>query len=122
MLISLPISERIGEVEMAVRKNLPEEELANLLYILMQPTRQKIVRLLQTSEPMYIEQIADKINEDRRVVSFHLATLAENGFVEGEYRLIEAATKNPGRGRGGKFYKLTPKVAEVTARLNIALR
>jgi predicted ArsR family transcriptional regulator len=120
MLIPLPINE-VGTV--SVRKNVAEgEELANLLYILMQPTRQKIVKLLRSSEPLYIEQIAEKINEDRRSVSFHLATLAENGIVEGEYRLIENATKNPGRGRGGKFYKLTPRAVEVIEKLNTVLR
>jgi len=120
MLILFP---KIGAVVMSVKRNVSgEEELANLLYILMQPTRQKIVKLLQSGEPLYIEQIADKIKEDRRSVSFHLATLAENGFVEGEYKIIEGATNNPGRGRGAKFYKLTPKVATVIERLNTALQ
>ena len=118
MLIPLP---KVEVATVSVKKNGEEDTLANLLYVLMQPTRQKIIKLLQLGEPLYIEQIAEKIGEDRRSVSFHLATLAENGFVEGEYREIERATKNPGRGRGAKFYRVTPRVKEVMGKLDAVL-
>lgn len=90
-------------------KEISEKE-AEGLYVLMHPIRQKIVRLLEQSvEPLYIEEIAKRLGDDRRKVSFHLATLAEHGFVEGEYRIITPPTQNPGRGRGAKFYRLTLK-------------
>jgi DNA-binding transcriptional ArsR family regulator len=88
----------------------------------MQPIRLKIVKLLkQSKEPLYIEQIAEKVGEDRRSVSFHLATLAENGFVEGDFEIIRSSTKNPGTGKAGKFYKLTPKVDEVLQKVGRVL-
>ena len=90
-----------------------------LLYVLLQPTRQKIVHLLKESkEPMYIKQIADEIGESERNVSFHLLTLAENGLVDGQYREIEPAHHSEiVKGRAAKFYHLTPKVDEVLKRL-----
>jgi predicted ArsR family transcriptional regulator len=95
----------------------------HLRYVMMQPTRQKILRVLKASpEPLYIKQIADKISEDPRTVSFHLATLAENGFVEGEYREIERpAPHSSVRGRAAKFYRVTKKVNEVAKRLSLSL-
>jgi predicted ArsR family transcriptional regulator len=104
---------------MSTEKN--GEELANQLYVIMQPTRLKIVKLLRESKPLYIEQIAEKISEDRRSVSFHLATLAESGFVEGDYEIIQDAKKNPGVGRAAKFYRLTIKIDDVLKRLDRVL-
>ena len=94
-----------------------EESDIQLLYVLMQPTRQKIIRELKSSkEPMYIQQIAEKIGETARNVSFHLATLAEYGFVDGEYREIKAPAPNPGLGKAAKFYRVTPKYDETLRR------
>lgn len=120
-----PLANKGGNGEMSDKKMVENDDasLAKMLYVLLQPTRQKIVKLLRSSrESMYIEQIADKIGEDRRSVSFHLAALAENGFVEGEYRVIQQATENPGRGRGAKFYRLTKKVDYALDRLNTVLQ
>jgi predicted ArsR family transcriptional regulator len=92
----------------------------DLLYVLMQPTRQKIIKLLKESkEPLYIAQIAEKIGETPRNVSFHLQTLAEYGFVDGEYHEIQPPTHNSPLvlGKAAKFYRLTPKVDEVVKRL-----
>ena len=100
-------------------ENRNREDDLQLLYVLMQPTRQKIVRELKASkDPLYIQQIASRIGETPRNVSFHLATLADHGFVDGEYREITAPTPNPGLGRAAKFYRLTPKVDETMKRLS----
>jgi len=95
------------------------EELARDLFVLLQPTRWKIIGALKKSkEPLYIREIADKVGEDWKVVSFHLSALADAGFVEGEFRIIERPKSNPGFGRAGKFYKVTKKVDEVMARVD----
>ncbi len=90
-----------------------------LLYVLMQPTRQKIIQLLKNSEePIFIREIADQIGESQRNTSFHLATLAEQGFVEGEYREIEIPTHHSAvTGRAAKFYRITPKVDQIIKKL-----
>lgn len=121
MLIALPQGKWLSPMSVKKEGNGDGDQLANLLYVLMQPTRRKIVKLLQSGKEMYIEQIADAIKEDRRSVSFHLTTLAEHGFVEGDFQLITPATENPGSGRGAKFYHLTPKVAEVLKKLDTVL-
>ena len=96
------------------------ENKTELLYVLMQPTRQKIIKVLKgTEEPLYIKEIAEKIVESERNTSFHLATLAENGFVEGQYREIVKPTHHSAiTGRAAKFYKITPKVDEVIKQLS----
>ena len=105
------------------KKNENENEKGTdleLLYVLMQPTRQKIIKILRSSkEPLYIKEIAKKVAGEQRNVSFHLATLAEHGLVDGEYREIEPPPTHHSAvtGRAGKFYKLTPKVDEVIKRL-----
>lgn len=87
-----------------------KEELARNLFVLLQPTRWKIINILKESkEPLYIKEIADKVGEDWKVVSFHLAALDDVGFVEGEFRSIERPKDNPGYSRAGKFYKATKK-------------
>jgi len=98
---------------MAVRS----EELARDLFVLLQPTRWKIINVLKEArEPLYIKEIAEKLGEDWKVVSFHLASLADAGFVEGEFRSIERPKTS--LGRAGKFYKATKKVDDVLSRLN----
>ncbi len=104
-------------------ENVPQTEAETeleLLYVLMQPTRRKIIRALKTArKPLYIKEIADQIEENERNVSFHLSTLAEYGFVDGEYREIEAPTHHSAavKGKAAKFYRLTKKVENVTERL-----
>ena len=88
-----------------------------LLYVIMQPTRSKIISALRDGIAKYIEEIAKEIEESPRNVSFHLTTLAEYGLVEGEYREIKAPTPNPGLGKAAKYYTLTPKYKETVRRL-----
>ena len=92
------------------------DELVRDLYILLQPIRWKIIRVLKKARrPMYIKEIAKEVGEDWKIVAFHLAKLADAGFVEGEFRVIELAKS---KGRAGKFYRLTDKVDKVLSRIN----
>lgn len=93
-----------------VLEKLDYERLCEEVYILTQPTRLKIINVLkEAGEPLYIEQIAKRIKGvDRRSVSFHLTTLAQHGFVKGEYREIKAP--NSPTGKAAKYYQLTEKV------------
>jgi DNA-binding transcriptional ArsR family regulator len=95
------------------------EALAHDFFVLLQPTRWKIIGVLkQSGESLYIKEIATKVGEDWKVVSFHLSALAEAGFVEGEFRSIQRPSSNPGLGRAGKFYHVTRKVDDVLSRLD----
>lgn len=84
--------------------------------ILLLPIRFKIIETLRTSSrPMYIEEIADEIGEDRRLVAFHLSTLEEKGFTQSEFRKMDYQHS---AGRACRYYALTPKVKEVLAQLS----
>ena len=101
---------------------MSSDELTRQIYVLMQPTRQKIIKALREAKSagktLYIKDIADKVGEPGRNVSFHLARLAENGFVKGEYREILAPTHHSRMtGRAAKFYELTENVDEVAKKV-----
>jgi len=101
-------------------ERINKDELVKLFHVLAQPTRQKIIKALREAGPgsLYIDEIAQKIKEDRRNVSFHLATLAEYGLVDGDYKVIEQpVAKSKAKGKAAKFYHLTDKFGEAVSSL-----
>jgi predicted transcriptional regulator len=95
-----------------------DERLDRELYVLMQPTRWKIIQALKAAKtPLYIEELAKQVGEDRKNIAFHLLTLAEYGFVDSEYRVIEVPKENPGHGKAGKYFWLTKKVDEIISKV-----
>ena len=83
--------------------------------IMLHPIRWDIlVALKEVGKEMYIDPIADRIGKDRRLVSFHLATLEEYGFLESEFKVVD---KPKSKGKAGRFYKLTPKFDKMRAQL-----
>lgn len=102
-----------------IRMSKKEDVDLQLMYVIMQPTRQRILKALRDAkDPMYIAEIASKIGEEARTVSFHVATLAEYGLVEGEYREIGPhPTHSAVSLKAAKFYRLTPKLDDVMKRL-----
>lgn len=91
---------------MSRRTNLAKHAEIDLLYLLSQPTRRKVLQvLLEKSDSLYIKEIADTINSSQRNTSFHLTKMAQEGLLKGEYRSIDSEG-----GRPGKFYTIEPKV------------
>lgn len=77
--------------------------------IMLHPVRWKILDLLHSKgvgAEMYIEEIANSIEEDRRLVSFHLGVLQERGFLVSDFKIVQKPTS---KGKAGRFFKLTPK-------------
>jgi len=96
------------------------EETAKGGLILLHPVRWKIYQTLKANEKsMYIDQIAKAISEDRRLISFHLSTLEDNGFVDSEFKVIKKAAS---KGKAGRFYKLTSKADETLHNLTELLK
>lgn len=69
---------------------------------------------------LYITEIANRIKEDRRQVSFHLTNLEKRGLVESTFKIIEEPYE--GKGKAGRFYNLTPLGGKVMGLLWSGLR
>jgi predicted ArsR family transcriptional regulator len=92
-----------------------ETSVVEDVHILTHPLRFKIVETLKKSKgPMFIGEIADALKADARLVSFHLVTLLQYGFVEGEWKVSSLPRS---KGKAVKYYKLTPKVDQVFSHL-----
>ncbi len=87
---------------------MAQESVLRAAETLLHPLRYKIVEALRTdSKGLYINQLADRMGADRQLVSFHLLTLASEGYVEGEYQI---ARQPASKGKAVKVYRLTKKV------------
>jgi predicted ArsR family transcriptional regulator len=83
--------------------------------ICLHPIRWKILNTLATTDaPMYIDAIATEIGEERRLVSFHLVTLQEHGYLESEFKIVQDPHS---KGKAGRFFKITPKFAQTKTQL-----
>ena len=81
------------------------EDPVAVAYVLFQPTRFKILRLLyDTDEPIYISKIADRLGIDHKLAAFHLVTLSQHGLVHGEYGLENPPHNVP---KAVKYYSIT---------------
>ncbi len=90
---------------MASQKTNSETLKLDLLHVMNQPTRRKVLEILSKSKgPLYIKEIAIEIRASERNTSFHLLKLAEKELVDGEFKPIDSEG-----GRAGKFYTLNPK-------------
>lgn len=88
--------------------------------VMLHPIRWKIlIGLEKKGKEMYIDPIADMVGADRRLVSFHLTTLEEHGFLESEFKVVK---KPESKGKAGRFYKLTPKFEKLRAELVKAIK
>ena len=94
---------------------LGNSEVLEQVNFVTQSTRWRILKLLKDARPMYISEIADKINENSdkstvRNTSFHLSNLAEKGLVRGQLRELEPNNERAGNsGRAAKFYSITKR-------------
>jgi predicted ArsR family transcriptional regulator len=96
------------------------EEMSTLElgHILIHPIRYQIVRSIREKGRLYINQMADMLDIDRKVVSFHLSTLSQYGFVESEYEVLKIPHS---KGKAAKYFRLTDKVDEVLANVKTEL-
>jgi len=90
-----------------------EEDLVNNAHVLLHPIRYKIVQLL-AEKPMHINEISKAMGEERRLVSYHLLTLEEYGYVSSKYEISEHPKS---KGKAIRKYWMTGKVDEVISEL-----
>jgi len=83
--------------------------------MLLHPIRFKIVSVLRGSPTsLYIDEIAERAGYDRRLVSFHLSTMEDKGFLTSSFEVIK---KPHSLGKAGRFYTLTPRVDEILSKV-----
>ena len=90
-----------------------EDRLVEEAHVLLHPIRFRIVDLL-AEKPMHINAISNALGEDRRLVSYHLLTLEEYGFVDSKYEISEEPKS---KGKALKRYWVTDKVEEVISEI-----
>jgi DNA-binding transcriptional ArsR family regulator len=90
-----------------------DEELLNDAHILLHPLRYRIMEQL-SDEEMHINALSDRLGEERRLVSYHLLILEEQGFLESNYEISEYPKS---KGKAIKRYKPTEKLKKVTTAL-----
>jgi len=85
-------------------------EKIRLAHILTHPKRFQIIEALRGDNQLYIAEIADKIEDDRRIASFHIRVLEKAGLVT-----TELAQKIPKKGNPVlvRYVRLTPKTLEL---------
>ncbi len=90
-----------------------EDGLVKEVHVLLHPMRYRIVELL-TEKPMHINEISKALGEERRLVSYHLLTLEEYGFLNSNYEISEQPKS---KGKAIRKYSVTGKVEEVISEL-----
>ena len=89
------------------------EESVKEAHVLLHPIRYRIMELL-AEQPMHINALSSALGMERRLVTYHLMALEDQGFVTSKYQISEQPKL---RGRAIRVYTATDKVAEVKAKL-----
>ena len=90
-----------------------EDTLVKDAHVLLHPIRFRIVELL-AEKPLHINGISKAMGEERRLVSYHLLTLEEYGFVDSKYEISEAPKS---KGKAIRKYWVTDKVDQVISEI-----
>lgn len=90
-----------------------EDTIVKDAHVLLHPIRFRIVELL-ADKPLHINGISKAMGEERRLVSYHLLTLEEYGFVDSKYEISEQPKS---KGKAIRKYWVTDKVNTVISEL-----
>jgi DNA-binding transcriptional ArsR family regulator len=82
------------------------------IYVAMHPTRLNILFQLE-SEKVYASKLEEKINVNRKIISFHLSKLEKAGLVASEYGLMTSKT----RPMAVRYYSLTTEGEKMVKKL-----
>ena len=96
-----------------MKKQPLEGELLEDSHIFLHPVRYRIMELL-AEQPMHINAISTSMRMERRLVSYHLGTLEDKGFVTSKYEISETGKS---RGKALRMSTASDKMAEVKAKL-----
>jgi DNA-binding transcriptional ArsR family regulator len=82
------------------------------VYVATHPTRLNILFQLE-SEKVYASKLEEKINVNRKIISFHLSKLEKAGLVASEYGLMTSKT----RPMAVRYYSLTTEGEKMVKKL-----
>ena len=82
-----------------MRKKPLEAELWEDSHIFLYPIRYRLLELL-VEQPRHINALSSALGLERRLVTYHLATLEEQGFVTSKYEISEKWKRQKGRRSG----------------------
>ncbi len=94
-----------------------EDELLEDSHIFLHPVRYRLLELLE-EQPRHINALAKALGMERRLVSYHLTTLEDKGFVTSKYEISE---EPKAKGKAIRLYRVTDKAADVRAKLKKAI-
>lgn len=101
-----------GKRHFALLESIVEEDKIPLedLNVIMQPIAYSIVTAL-ASKPYTTKELVEKLNIDKKYVSFHLSLLQKIGYVEGALEVTKPPTEAE-LGKAAKTFGLTRKGKE----------
>jgi predicted transcriptional regulator len=86
-----------------------DDKLLKEAHVILHPIRFRIIELLGEN-PMHVSEISKALGEERRLISYHLDTLEEYGFVTSKHEISEHPTS---KGKALRIYWTTDKVGDV---------
>lgn len=92
-------------------------EVNEMIYVATHPTRSSILAQLE-SQKLYASKLEDKINVDRKIISFHLSKLEKAGLVASEYGLMTSSKTRP---MAVRYYSLTTEGEKMVKKLKAIL-
>jgi DNA-binding transcriptional ArsR family regulator len=88
-----------------------------IVYVATHPTRSNLLIQLE-SQKLYASKLEDKINVDRKIISFHLSKLEKAGLVASEYGLMTSSKTRP---MAVRYYSLTTEGEKMVKKLKAIL-
>lgn len=96
-------------------EKLSKEEIIGGGEILFHPLREQIWEMLEERpDGLYINQLADLLEKERRLVAFHLGVMEKHDLVTSEYVICEMPHS---KGRATRVFKITSKTHEIKKEL-----
>ena len=87
------------------------DDTVSLVHVVSHPVRYRILNLLrEEGTEMYITEIAERLEINHRLASFHLGALLQYELVEGDWKV----SKTPrSKGKAVKYYKMTGRAKRI---------
>ena len=92
-------------------------DVNEIVYVATHPTRSSILTQLD-SQKMYASKLENKINIERKIISFHLSKLEKAGLVASEYGLMTSPKTRP---MAVRYYSLTTEGEKMVKKLRVML-